>query len=356
MATRRTDYAVIGAGVLGCQIAREILARAPEADVVLVERDAIGSGATRRSAGLHFPRGASPRVRRMAAYSQQWYADLRAARPEVPIHRLPMTVIAPEPDRLRLLRTYLPEARLRPVTELPPVVRQLPEGMGAWEGDGCQYADVHALTQHLARDLRRTAEFREGVEVTAVTPEAAGVRLALGTGDTLLAGHTVLAPGPWLAAPAWRDLLAPLGARVKKVVALHIEVPPGPDDRAVVFQEEDAFLLPYHERGHWLFSYTCQEWDVDPDTVPAALTPADRDAALATLLRYAPQLVEHCASGRVFCDAYGPDHEPLIRAVTEDRRVVFAGAANGSGYRLAPAIAAAAADLLPLPSQRKDAA
>ncbi|UQA97679.1 FAD-binding oxidoreductase [Streptomyces halobius] len=368
MTTRRTDYAVIGAGVLGCLIAREILTRDPHASVALLERDAVASGATRRSAGLHFPRGSSPRVRRMASHSQQWYAALKAARPELPVHSLRMTVVAPTAEEAQLRRTYLPEAKLRPATELPATIGPLPAGMSAWEGDGCQYADVHALTQVLARELRPTAEFREGVQVTGVTPTADGVHLDLGTGDALTAGHVVLAPGPWLAAPAWKDLVAPLGARVKKVVALHIEIPPAADERAIIFQDEDAFLLPYHERGHWLFSYTCQEWDVDPDTVPASLSPTGRGEALATLRQYAPHLVKHCTSGRVFCDAYGPDAEPLVRALTEDGRVVFAGAANGSGYRLAPAITAEAADLLPLPpernlpsqrtlpSQRKDAA
>ncbi|WP_405617226.1 NAD(P)/FAD-dependent oxidoreductase [Streptomyces sp. NBC_00076] len=358
MTARHTDhdYAVVGAGVLGCLITREILARDPHASVALLERDAIGSGATRRSAGLHFPRGRTPRVRRMASHSQQWYAALKDASPELPVHSLRMTVVASATEETRLRGTYLPEATLRPAAALPAAVAALPDGMSAWEGDGCQYADVYALSQFLARELRPNAKFREGAQVTGVTPVADGVRLDLGTGDALTAGHVVLAPGPWLAAPAWKELVAPLGARVKKVVALHIETPPTADDEAVVFEDEDAFLLPYHERGHWLFSYTCQEWDVDPDTLPAGLTPADRGEALATLRRYAPHLVEHCASGRVFCDAYGPDFEPLVRALTDDGRVVFAGAANGSGYRLGPAIAAETADLLPLPSQRKDAA
>ncbi|WNZ14503.1 FAD-dependent oxidoreductase [Streptomyces sp. 11x1] len=357
MTTRNTDhdYAVVGGGVLGCLITREILTRDPHASVALLERDAIGSGATRRSAGLHFPRGSTPRVRRMASYSQQWYAALKGARPELPVHSLRMTVVASTTEETRLRGTYLPEAKLRPTAALPAGVAALPDGMSAWEGDGCQYADVHALSHFLARELRPHAKFREGAQVTGVAPVADGVRLELGTGDALTAGHVVLAPGPWLAAPAWKELVAPLGARVKKVVALHIEIPPTADDEAIVFEDEDAFLLPYHERGHWLFSYTCQEWDVDPDTVPASLSPTDRGAALATLRQYAPHLVEHCTSGRVFCDAYGPDFEPLVRALTDDGRVVFAGAANGSGYRLGPAIAAETADLLPLPSQRKDA-
>ncbi|MEW2065618.1 FAD-dependent oxidoreductase [Streptomyces sp. NPDC007346] len=347
------DVAVVGGGVLGLTIAQEIVSRAPHARVVVLERDAVGSGASRRSAGLHFPRGSTARLRAMAAHSQERYAALKAARPELPVRGLGMTVVAPVAARARLEEVYLPQARLRPVPEVAGKTALLPEGMAAWEGDGCQYADVPALTQLLARDLRRATELREGVEVTAVTPGAGSVELTLGTGGKLRAGHVVLAPGPWLAAPAWKDLVSPLGARVKKVVALHIEVPPTADDRAVVFQDEDAFLLPYHERGHWLFSYTCEEWDVAPDTVAASLTPADRDAALTVLARYAPHLIEHCVSGRVFCDAYGPGLEPLVRPLTADGRVVFAGAASGSGYRLAPAIAAETAHLLPVPSPRK---
>ncbi|MCX5011188.1 FAD-binding oxidoreductase [Streptomyces sp. NBC_00555] len=348
------DVAVVGGGVLGLSIAQEFLSREPQARVVVLERDAVGSGATRRSAGLHFPRGSSHRIREMAALSQERYAALKAARPELPIHSLDMTVVAPASAQARLEETYLPQARLRPVREVAGKTAVLPEGTAAWEGDGCQYADVQALTQLLARDLRRTVEFREGVEVTAVTPGADSVELSLSTGVPLHAGQVVLAPGPWLAAPGWKDLVSPLGARVKKIVALHIEVPPSVGDRAVVFQDEDAFLLPYHERGHWLFSYTCQKWDVDPDTVATSLTPADRDAALAVLARYAPHLIEHCVSGRVFCDAYGPDFEPLVRPLTADGRVVFAGAASGSGYRLAPAIAAETAHLLFVPSPGKD--
>jgi glycine/D-amino acid oxidase-like deaminating enzyme len=48
----------------------------------------------------------------------------------------------------------------------------------------------------------------------------------------------------------------------------------------------------------------------------------------------------------VFCDAYSPDREPVVRALDAGARLIFAGAASGSGYRLAPAIAAECTDLL----------
>ncbi|UED86251.1 NAD(P)/FAD-dependent oxidoreductase [Streptomyces profundus] len=336
---------VVGAGVLGCLVARELLAADPGARVTVVDRDLVAAGASRRSAGLHFPRGASPEVRAMAAESQRYYAELAAERPELPIHSLGMTVVAPEHAGPALRETYLREAALRPATAVPDGIT-LPAGTAAWTGDGCQYADVPALTQALAAELRPRATFLEGVTVTGVSSDSDGARLALGTGETLSAERVVIAPGPWLAAKAWRHLVEPLGARVKKIVALHIEEPPGERDGAIVFQDEDAFLLPYRHRGHWLFSYTCAEWDVDPDHVAPGLAPAHLAQAGELLRRYAPRLAERCVSGRVFCDAYAPGGVPLVRPLTDDGRLVFAGAAGGSGYRLAPALSRATVRLL----------
>jgi D-arginine dehydrogenase len=185
--------------------------------------------------------------------------------------------------------------------------------------------------------------------VTGLAADRDRVTVKAGTGETIIADQVVLAPGPWLAAPAWRELVAPLGLRVKKVVALHIEQRPSPADEVVVFDDEDAFLLPVASRGHWLFSYTCTEWDVDPDALTEGVSASNLGAARDCLRRYSPSLAQACRSGRVFCDAYSRSGEPVVQALDETGRIVFAGAANGSGYRLAPAIAAQAIDLLYLP-------
>ncbi len=328
------DVAVIGAGVLGCMIASEL---ADRASVVVLDRDAIGSGASRRSAGLHLPRGRSERVRAMTAHSQDFYQRLREQDPSMPIWPVPAIVVASKEPM-----TYLPSAEL---TAMP--------GFNTWSCHGCQHADVAALAQRLARRLRPRVRFAEGVRLTEIIPDDHEVRLRLATGDIVTADRVVLAPGPWLNDPAWRELLAPLGLRVKRVVALHLDRVATSADSAVIFEDEDAFLLPLPDRGHWLFSYTCTEWDVDPDDPVRGLSRQHLDEATETLARYAPELAAGRAGGRVFYDAYSPDGEPWIRPVDAAGRVVFAGAANGSGYRLAPAVAAEAVDLL-LPSDRGD--
>ncbi|MFJ4500030.1 NAD(P)/FAD-dependent oxidoreductase [Streptomyces sp. NPDC088864] len=340
------DVAVVGAGVIGAVTVREILARHPGASVMVLDRDTVASGATRRSAGLHFPRGRTERVRRMSAHSQDYYGRLLAECPGAPIRPLPTTVIAAESGERALREAHLDSAGLRRVPRAPHDWVRTPGGCAAWQVDGCQYADVTRLTHFLVRGLRERIALREGVRVAGVRPRKALVELELGNGETVSAGRVVLAPGPWIDVPAWQDLVAPLGVRVKKVVAMHIDVRPEKDDHAVVFYDEDAFLLPLHDRGHWLFSYTCREWDVDPDTVATGISPEILREARALLARYAPELVSRCASGRVFCDAYSPTGEPVVAALDTHRRVIFAGAANGSGYRLAPAMASEAVGLL----------
>jgi glycine/D-amino acid oxidase-like deaminating enzyme len=337
---------VIGAGVVGCLVARELAARDPEASITVLDRDSVGAGASRRSAGLHLPRGATQRTRRMSAHSHAYYADMKLRRPDVPIHPIGATVITGRAHGDGLDRGYLDLAAPAPVAGVPNRAVSIPADCMAWRIAGCHYADVYQLAQAVAAELRPRVRFLEGVAVTGLASSAGAVTVFGGTGERLVADAVVLAPGPWLSAPAWRDRVAPLGLRVKKVVALHIEQRPDAADEVVVFDDDDAFLLPLRHRGHWLFSYSCPEWDVDPDGLTAGLSAADIGAARDCLRRYSPALAGACGAGRVFCDAYSPDREPLVRALDGTGRIVFAGAANGSGYRLAPAIGSEVADLL----------
>lgn len=316
MAEQTQRIAVVGGGILGCLVAREICAHSPKADVVLLERDAVGSGASRRSAGLFIPSGATGRIQAMAEFSGDYYDQLAQLRPDLPIYPVDMALVAEG------------------------------SGSGAQNVEGCHYADVDSLVRALVRDLRQRIRVREGVRVTGIESDSAGVHLDLGTGQTLTVDHAVLAPGPWINAPAWRRYIEPLGLRVKKIAALHVDQSPDAGDRVRYFTGDDAFLLPMVHRGHWLFSYTCPEWDVDPDTLHDGLSAAVLAEARTLLSRLSPGLAEHATSGRVFCDAYSPDREPRVQALDAAGRIVFAGAANGSGYRLAPAIASEAAGLL----------
>ncbi len=348
--TRRT-IAVVGAGIVGCLIARELAAADAGAVITVLDRDLIGSGTSRRSGGLSLGRGATPRTRRMSAFSHAYYGELKAAHPDLPIYPLGGTVLAGRASDLPALG-YLPEVtRPAPASDAGSgrLASQLtlPDDERAWRIAGCHYADVYQVTQAIAALARPRVRFAEGVAVTGLTAGPSSVTVHCGSGEELTADHVVLAPGPWLTAPAWRDLLGSLGLRVKRIVALHLEQRPDPADQVLILDTDDAFLLPMAHRGHWLFSYTCTEWDVEPDALTGGLSAADVAGARACLDRYAPALARACHTGRVCCDAYSPAREPVVRALDgTGGRIVFAGGANGSGYRLGPAIARQVADLL----------
>jgi glycine/D-amino acid oxidase-like deaminating enzyme len=339
--------AVVGAGIIGCLAARALARSTPGAPVTLLDRDAVGAGASRRSAGLHVPRGTSTRTRRMSGYSHAYYADLAREHPGMPIHPVRATVVADS----AAIGCYLPQAAPERAGALAAADVSVPPGLGIWHIAGSHCSDVYRLAQALALQLRPRVDVLEGVAVTGLVPGDESVTVRCGTGLQLTVGGVILSPGPWLAAPAWRDLVAPLGMRVKQVVALHIARRPAPTDELILFDCDDAFLLPLAYRGHWLFSYSCREWDVDPDTPTAGLTAAHLGAARDCLRRYSPELADACRGGQLFCDAYSPDGEPVVRALDAAGRIVFAGAASGSGYRLGPAIAAEAVDLLARRSQ-----
>ncbi|MFJ4653595.1 NAD(P)/FAD-dependent oxidoreductase [Nocardia sp. NPDC088792] len=342
------DIAVLGGGIIGCLIARELACRAGDLTITVIDRELVGGGASRRSAGVHFPRGATARVREMTEFSHHYYEQLLRDTPSLPIFPLAMSLVAREAEDST--GSYLPSAQLTRATGVPGL--DLPAGVGVWTGKGCQYADVHALTVALAGELRPRVKIREGIAVSAVLPGPNAVELRLSNGESLSARRVVLAPGPWVGARPWRELVAPLGIRVKQVVALHVDRVPVTGDRLIVFQDADAFLLPVRHRGHWLFSYTSRRWDVNPEE-PAVLDEATLAEGRAELARLVPPLAERIVAGRVFCDAYSPNREPLIQRLDTHGRLVFAGAANGSGYRLAPAIAAKTAELLGIESEQR---
>jgi glycine/D-amino acid oxidase-like deaminating enzyme len=340
-----TQIAVVGAGIVGCLVARRLSEAETGAVITVFDRDLIGSGVSRRSAGLFLARGTSPRTRRMSAASYAYYTALKARHPALPMFDVAATVVtdgAAGPAAFG----YLPD--LAAPAEI--AGSEAGEGQRAgrtWRIGACHYADVFGVTQALAELSRDRVRFAEGVAVTGLTIGRTGVTVHDGTGERLTVDRVVLAPGPWLAAPAWRDLLGPLGLRVKKIVAMHIERRPDPADGVALFDAEDAFLLPVGHRGHWLFSYACTEWDVDPDEPTGGISAANLKQARACLRRCAPALADACTGGRVCSDAYSPAREPVVRAVDgTDGQVVFAGGASGSGYRFAPAIAAQAVDLL----------
>ncbi|HEX2090819.1 MAG TPA: FAD-dependent oxidoreductase [Longimicrobiaceae bacterium] len=338
------DLAVVGGGIVGATAAYLTRTHRPEWRVVLLERSLVGAGATLHSVGLDIPYGSTPRRRELVRESAALFREIGASVPGLPFHPVPLFGIAGR-EQAEAVREGYPLDGVRPATaEEEARLRGtfedllLPQESVLLGGCRASYSFPAEVAARLAARFReRGGECREGTEVAAIEPAGDGYTLAASDGRTLRARRVLVATGPWVTRGPGAEAAREAGVRIKKVVALHLDRPARRGDPVLFFHDEDAFLLPVPERGEWLFSFTCREWDVEPDAGRLSIRPADREQALGVLERYLPSWVPCCTGGRVFCDAYAPDWNPVVRE--PHPALVVAGACAGSGYRLAPGIA-----------------
>jgi L-2-hydroxyglutarate oxidase LhgO len=115
----RMDCAVIGAGVVGLAVARE-LALAGREVIVIEAEDAIGTHTSSRNsevihAGLYYPQG-SLKARHCVAGKQLLYRY--CAERSVPHARIGKIVVAVNPDEIGALESYVQRARANRVADL----------------------------------------------------------------------------------------------------------------------------------------------------------------------------------------------------------------------------------------------
>jgi glycine/D-amino acid oxidase-like deaminating enzyme len=339
------DLVVVGAGIVGATVAMEAKRRRPAAKVLLLDRSQAGSGATRYSAALSPPIGSSPAHRQMVERAERWYAELERTSDAPWRHRLTTYWVVPESQIGEFQEEFVFEppvpaaaadmARLRDAH--PDLVVRPCETV--WYSNDVWAGKAEATARALAIWLNQTdgSACWEGVQVDDVQPDKGGHVVLTRAGQRARTRHVVLATGPWLVdepGQAW----AGSAFRVKKVAAIHLARRPRPDDPAVVFWEEDAFLLPLPAYGVTLFSFYCPTWDVHPNA-DLGLERSELNTALEALARRSVSLAAVPAGSRAFCDGYLPAHLPRVAEDPARPGILLAGGCSGSGFRLAPALA-----------------
>jgi glycine/D-amino acid oxidase-like deaminating enzyme len=333
------DYAVVGGGIIGCFAAHFAALRFPTAKGVLVERNRIGTGASRYSGGIDYSYGPTPQRLDWTARSRDWFDRLAGQLPGVRARPLSIRTIVSRDRATELITRFVPgtaELSAAP-TDLWPEVRLGPDEV-VLAGDRAFVEDPTPVAQRLADLFRRAGgEVREGAGATDLLATSGGYELSLSDGTRLLAARVIVATGPWVGPGLAEEAARAAGVRVKKVAALHLNRRPAPQDGVMFFPTDDAVLVPLFASDGALFSFRCPVWDVAPDPNALALTADDVATAAAVLAVRAPGLERLYAGGRVFCDAYSPTGDPLVLPLGPGG--VLVGAASGSGYRLAPALA-----------------
>ena len=347
--SRCWDYVVVGAGIVGLTIAQYLRRRDPTGSILVLQRGRAGDGASRYSVGLHFPYGRTEERRRLSELSHREHSERFANTTYPYFTAVPFVgVVKRDNAGARISEFHAPvREETDPKIALGSLAPSLRTGDHTLLSvEECHYADVGRLCGLLADGLRRNdrAEIWEGAPIAEIAPGPADVVLQLSYGETVRAAQVILAIGPWVRERPFDHLLRELDIRVKKVVALHVNRLPKKRDAAIFFLDEDAFLLPMYEAGYWVLSYTSTKWGVSP-AATLEVTREDRQEALGVLDQYLPELTAACHGGRAFCDAYTSEPAPVVRRLVQYPRVILAGAAGGSGYRLSPGIAIQAAEL-----------
>jgi glycine/D-amino acid oxidase-like deaminating enzyme len=351
-----TDVAVVGAGIVGAAIARELAVRGVA--VTLLDRGAVSSGTTGLGEGnvLCSDKDAGPELELtragLALYDE---LDQRLG-DEARIRRKGALLVHPDADTwaaepARVERVGIAEARLLEPAEvrvLEPELTGPLHGASLFPGD--LQCDPRAIARALCREARAAgADVREGCPVTAVEPGAAHTAAGVVAAD-----HVVIAAGPWsapLAASA--GIALPLEPRKGQLVRLAAPAPALVRHKVV----DGSYLRSVASASAGLEVSTVVETTFDGDVLVGSSRERrgfdlSVDAAVsAALVERAARLFPRLAALRI-ADAWAglrpwlPDHLPAIGPSRAVPGVWLATGHEGAGVALGPVTGRLVAQLI----------
>jgi sarcosine oxidase subunit beta len=351
------EVVIVGGGLQGCATAWA-LARRGITDVVICERDTVGSGGTGKSSGVvrcHY--GVSSLAAMANAGLELFENAEQLLGADIGYHRTGYVVGVGEPN-VAALRASLVDQRAvgvrteeidrTDVAALWPTANLDDFAAFAWEPHG-GYGDAYSTAQAFAGYARgqgvRLRQHTSVTEVLARDGRTTGVRL--GDGSTISAPVVVVAAGPWSV-----SLLARHG--IELPITVHREqivlIDPGTDLGSVpVFS--DLVSLQYvrpEVSGDVLFG----------NSDLATLEPADPDRySNRASERFVDQVVDKVShrfpglAGASIANTYAgcydvtPDFNPVISA-TDVVGLICAAGFSGHGFKISPAVGELVADLV----------
>lgn len=235
-----------------------------------------------------------------------------------------------------------------------------PETRGAFEANAGIVRPEATVRTAIQVALARGAELRLEERVHAVAEDDTGVTVVTPSG-TERAAAVIVAAGPW--ASVLMPELGPL-LRVTRVVqawlaprnATDASAMPcwlydrGPGRRAIYGLAPDPLAtdapsgLPSPSR-HPKVGLHGSDVLVDPDRGAAPVTTADTDAILAGYGAIAPSLAGRVVESATCLYTMSPDEHFILGPRPGCRRTFFAAGLSGHGFKLAPALGDALADL-----------
>lgn len=309
----RARVVVVGGGLVGASVALH-LTLAGETDVLLLERNVLGSGTSWHAAGLVSRGRGSVALSELAGYGVDCYARLQEETGvDVSFNRCGSLAVARTPGRWdELCRQHMVVDQLGVESHLvgPDEVHRLwplarAEGL---VGGFHQPQDGHVNPGHAAMALARAAHqggaaVREGVSVEGLRVDGEAVVGVETSRGFVAAEHVVLAAGLWT-----RDLAGAAGANVPLHAAEHVHVRTAPIEGAhaglPVLRDLDASYYVRTEAGRLLVGA------FEPDGRPRPVA----DVTAGGFAEFEPDW-DHFSGVRRLAE----ERLPVLRGVTYDR-------------------------------------
>ena len=347
------EAVIIGAGIMGCSIAHALAERGLR-DIVVLEKDAIGRGATADAAGGIRQQFATETNIRLATYSvrvwesfqerfgqdisfrQQWYLFLLTKPEEESSFRASLAL----QQRLGVPSRWVEPAEIRVLN--PHVKLDDVYGGTFCPEDG--WADTYAATMGFANAARRL-----GVEILEETP-ATGIRVE---GGRVTAVETPAGP---IATPLVIICAGPYTRLVGQLAGVDIPVDPY---RRMSFITEPFDQLPptlpmtiefatglyFHpESGGFLFGMANRE---EPSSFNKTVDEDWMVTTVEALVRRCPAFAEaNVMRGWAGFYEVTPDDNPVLGFLGEPEGLAVAAGFSGHGFMQGPAIGVCMAELI----------
>jgi glycine oxidase len=344
------DVIVVGGGIIGCAVARELASRG--ARVRIFEARTVAAGATRASAGILAPyiegheRGPlfDLAVRSLAMYDDFIAQASEGSAVDVEYRRCGSLEIAADDaaadDFRRASGTAGDSLEWLSASDARQLEPALPDSIrGAILARSHGYVAVSSLTEALVwAALRHGAELETGRQVRAIRRQRNELEVIADDGATWTATHVVVASGSWSGQLESPD---PAARVVRPVRGQLIQLAWTGRPLSHVIWGKDCYVVPWRD-GTVLVGATVEEVGFDERTTAAGV----RD-----LLDAACELLPE-AWGATFLDARAglrpatPDSLPIIGPSASVDGLVYATGHFRNGVLLAPLTAAIVADLI----------
>jgi glycine oxidase len=346
---RRHDVIVVGAGIIGCAIARELGRRG--AAVRLFEARTLGAGASHASAGILAPyiegheRGTlfDLGLRSLAMYDAFVREVAEESGLAIEYRRCGTLEVAVDSlSGARLREAARGEAALRwldaeAARAVEPALATSIEGAVLATAHG--YVAVPQLVEALAWAAVRHGVLIEAAHrVTGIHVRGEEVSISTDDGTSWTAGHVVVAAGSW-AGQLHPESQPPVRVSPVRGQSLRLHWQGQPPQRVV--WGEDCYVVPWQD-GTVLVGATVEDVGFDERTTAAGVR--DLLEAVCDLLPEAWRAT--FLEARVGLRPATPDFLPLIGTSEGSPRVVYATGHYRNGILLAPLTATLLADLI----------